>query len=84
MATAKPMPIKQQLPVTAQVHSQPPAKAATQATKGGPKNCPVADHCCIHPTVVDSVSGLGAKRMASANKVPGIKPPTDESKMTDT
>ena len=45
------------------------ASLATQATSGGPANWPSADHCCIQPTVVDSVCSLGARRTASANSV---------------
>ena len=39
----------------------------------------MADHCIIQPTVVDTVRSPGARRGASANKPPGISPPTVEN-----
>ena len=45
---------------------------------GGPANCPTQDHCCIKPTVVETVPELGARCMAEVNKVAGIKPPSAE------
>jgi hypothetical protein len=76
--------MSEQAPVTSQVHCQLPAPLATHATSGGPKNCPNEEHCCIQPTVVDTVPSLGAKRTAKENKVPGITPPTPENKTTAT
>ena len=73
---ASPRPQAAQLPVTSQLHCQPPARVATQATSGGPANWPSADHCCIQPTVVETVCSPGASRTASENSVPGTTPPT--------
>src|SRR6185312_16659321 len=68
-------PSTEQAPVTTQVHCQPPTRLATQATSGGPTNWPKEDHCCIQPTVVETVRSLGASLTASENSVPGITPP---------
>jgi hypothetical protein len=76
------MPSTAQPPVTHHIACQPPARAATQAASGGPANCPKADHCCIHPTVVDTVLSSGAIRTASENRVPGTRPPTVENSST--
>ena len=62
--------------------SDKPVVAAIQATSGGPANCPIDDHCCTHPTVVATVSSLGAKRTANENKVPGMTPPMAEKHTT--
>ena len=78
----KAMPPRQQDPVISQVHCQPPTLAASQATNGGPANCPTEDHCCIQPTVVDTVPSWGDRRTAKENKVPGTKPPHMENKST--
>ena len=64
--------------VTHQITCQPPARAAAHAARGGPANWPNADHCCIQPTVVETVPSSGATRTASENSVPGISPPTME------
>ena len=82
MRSASNKPIAAMLSVTTQVHCQPPTAPANHATTKGPMNWPVADHCCIQPTVVETVSSLGAKRTAQANKVPGIRPPTAENNTT--
>ena len=82
MRSASNTPTVAMLSVTTHVHCQPPTAPANQATAKGPKNWPVADHCCIQPTVVETVSSLGANRTAQANKVLGIKPPTAEYKIT--
>ena len=71
-------------PVTAQVQCQPPAKSATQATSGGPRNWPQAEHCCTQPIVVDTICSPGATLTARANKVAGIIPPTAENVTTAT
>ena len=65
-----------------QVHCQPPTAPATQATSGGPRNWPAEEHCCIQPTVVDTVSSSGATCTASANRVAGISPPIAENSTT--
>ena len=67
---ARPTPTSAQLLVTIQLHCHPPVRAATHATSGGPVNWPKADHCCIQPTVLETVDSLGASRTASENKVP--------------
>ena len=72
------------LPVTNQVNCQPPICMATAATSGGPANCPTQDHCCMKPTVVDTVAWLGARCMAVVNKVAGIRPPVAENSATAT
>src|SRR5262245_34630674 len=75
-------PISDDAPVTSHVNCHPPATEATHATSGGPTNWPNADHCCIQPTVVDSVSSLGVTRTASANSVAGTSPPMAENTST--
>ena len=70
------------VPVSAQVQCQPPTLPATQAISGGPRNWPADEHCCIQPTVVDTVRSLGATRTASENNTPGISPPTAENTST--
>jgi len=82
MAAVSASPISEAAPVTSQVSCQPPAMPATQATSGGPMNWPNADHCCIQPSVVDSVCSLGATRTPTANNVAGTSPPTDENAST--
>ena len=79
---AKSMPMTQQTEVTQPVSCQPPYRAATQATSGGPANWPSADHCCIQPTVVDTVSVLGASLIDRLKSVAGIKPPSVENTNT--
>src|SRR5690606_15506470 len=76
------IPRKEDSPVASQVRCQPPACAAIQATTGGPKNWPAAEHCNIQPTVVAMVWLFGATLTAMLNKVPGIMPPTAEKSTT--
>ena len=61
---------------------QLPLWVATQATSGGPMNCPIEEHCCVMPTVADTVSGAGASRTARLNRVLGTRPPTMENSST--
>jgi hypothetical protein len=79
---ARTSPARAHAPVTAPLHCHPPARDATHATSGGPVNWPIADHCCIQPTVVETVASPGASRTASENNVPGIKPPMHEKAST--
>jgi hypothetical protein len=62
--------------------SQLPVRAAATATTGGPANCPMADHCCIQPTVVETAPASGATRTDKENSVPGMSPPTMENSST--
>src|SRR5699024_4736381 len=52
MRTASNMPSTAQVPVAIQVACQPPTIVATHATRGGPRNCPRAETCCIQPSDV--------------------------------
>ena len=62
-------PASEAAPVAAPVQCQPPARAASQATMGGPANWPSAEHCCIQPTVVETVFfARRATRIASEQR----------------
>ena len=60
----------------------PPTWPATQATNGGTTKEPVAEPCCIQPTVVETRDSCGESRTASEKRVPGISPPTMEKPIT--
>ncbi len=74
----------EQASVQAQVHCQPPARCATHATTGGATNWPSDEACCIRPTVVDTVEGVGATRTASMKSVAGTMPPQSENRQMAT
>ena len=54
MIDASTMPSSDAVPVTVHVSCHPPTFDATQATSGGPANWPIAENCCIQPTVVET------------------------------
>lgn len=80
--TDKIRPMREQIAVATQVMCQPPTLAASIATAGGPKNCPIDEHCCIQPTVVDTVCSFGAASTTTENRVPGMSPPMAENRTT--
>ena len=77
------MPATENVAVAIQAYCHPPATLTNHATTGGPQNCPNELPCCIHPTLVVVVCGLGATVSADTNIVAGIRPPAADNKTTE-